>query len=278
MQPVPSPPPCHDLARDLVCPECLQGLQISGQELRCTSCERPTARRRHGIIDFIGNAVDLGPSRGIGPKLMHSHLLARVYQRYWRPAFIAFAGGERHDLEQEFGFIDRALCPTSEKPRGTVVDLSCGPGHAALHLHASGLFSRVVGLDWSQAMLLQFRDELRARDIQDLPLIRADVARLPFASGSIDGLHAGAALHLWPDPAAAAAEIGRVLRPGAGFIASTFAHQKNPLSRSIEALIGLAHARVFFEEELLGIFRAHGIGDLKSYRRGSLILFWGRRR
>ncbi len=278
MQPVPSPANLPDLARELVCPECLHGLQQSGQELRCTTCDRLAARRRHGIIDFLGDEVDLGQGRGIGPQLMHSRLLARVYQRFWRPAFIAFAGGERHDLEQEFDFIDRALRPTSDEPGGTVVDLSCGPGHAALHLHAGGLFSRVIGLDWSQAMLRQLHDELRAREIHDLPLIRADVARLPFASGSIDALHAGAALHLWPDPAAAAAEIGRVLRPGAGFIASTFAHQKNPISRSLEALIGLAHARVFFEEELLGLFRAHGIDDLEVYRRGSLILFWGRRR
>ncbi|HFE47204.1 MAG TPA: class I SAM-dependent methyltransferase [Nannocystis exedens] len=278
MQPVPSQANVPDLARELVCPECLQGLSLSGQELRCTTCDRLAARRHHGILDFIGERVDLGHSRGLGPQMMHSRLLARVYQRYWRPAFIAFAGGEFHDLEEEFGFIDRALRPRSDGLGGTVVDLSCGPGHAALHLHARGLFSRVIGLDWSQPMLQQLGDELRSREIHDLPLVRADVARLPFASGSIDALHAGAALHLWPDPAAAAAEIGRVLRPGAGFIASTFAHQKNPISRSLEALVGLAHARVFYQEELLGLFHAHGIDDLQVYRRGSLILFWGRRR
>jgi hypothetical protein len=32
--------------------------------------------------------------------------------------------------------------------------------------------------------------------------VRADVARLPFATGSIDAVHAGAAIHCWPSPAA----------------------------------------------------------------------------
>lgn len=34
----------------------------------------------------------------------------------------------------------------------------------------------------------------------NLALVRADVSRLPFTSGSIDAVHAGAALHCWPSP------------------------------------------------------------------------------
>lgn len=33
--------------------------------------------------------------------------------------------------------------------------------------------------------------------------MRADIARLPFVSSSIDAIHAGAALHCWPSPSAA---------------------------------------------------------------------------
>ena len=39
--------------------------------------------------------------------------------------------------------------------------------------------------------------------LRSLVLIRADIARLPFASSSIDAVHAGAALHCWPSPSAA---------------------------------------------------------------------------
>ena len=33
--------------------------------------------------------------------------------------------------------------------------------------------------------------------------MRADISRLPFVSGSIDALHAGAAILCWPSPACA---------------------------------------------------------------------------
>jgi ubiquinone/menaquinone biosynthesis C-methylase UbiE len=55
-----------------------------------------------------------------------------------------------------------------------------------------------------------------------LSFVRADVGRLPFATGSLDAVHAGAAMHCWPSPSAAVAEISRVLKPGGVFAASTF--------------------------------------------------------
>ena len=33
--------------------------------------------------------------------------------------------------------------------------------------------------------------------------MRADISRLPFVSGSIDAVHADAAIHCWPSPACA---------------------------------------------------------------------------
>lgn len=33
-------------------------------------------------------------------------------------------------------------------------------------------------------------------------LLRADVGRLPFATGSVAAIHAGAAIHCWPNPQA----------------------------------------------------------------------------
>jgi len=43
---------------------------------------------------------------------------------------------------------------------------------------------------------------------RNLALVRADVSRLPFASGSVDAVHAGAALHCWPSPSNAVIFIG----------------------------------------------------------------------
>lgn len=38
-------------------------------------------------------------------------------------------------------------------------------------------------------------------------LVRADISRLPIATGSVDAVHAGAALHCWPSPLAAVSVI-----------------------------------------------------------------------
>jgi ubiquinone/menaquinone biosynthesis C-methylase UbiE len=60
---------------------------------------------------------------------------------------------------------------------------------------------------------------------------RADVGRLPFASGSVSAIHAAAAIHCWPNPQAALAEISRVLKPGGVFVASTFLVASAPLGQ-----------------------------------------------
>lgn len=65
-------------------------------------------------------------------------------------------------------------------------------------------------------------------------LVRADVGRLPFPTGSVAGLHAGAALHCWPNPQAAFAEISRVLAPGGVFVASTFLSATAPLGQALQ--------------------------------------------
>ena len=62
---------------------------------------------------------------------------------------------------------------------------------------------------------------------------RADVGRLPFATGSVDAIHAGAAIHCWPNPQAAMAEISRVLKPGGVFVASTFLNPWAPLGELV---------------------------------------------
>jgi ubiquinone/menaquinone biosynthesis C-methylase UbiE len=55
-----------------------------------------------------------------------------------------------------------------------------------------------------------------------LELVRLDVGQIPMLDESIDCLHAGAAMHCWPDLEAAASEIYRVLKPGGRYFATTF--------------------------------------------------------
>ena len=77
---------------------------------------------------------------------------------------------------------------------------------------------------------------------------------------------------MWPDPDAAIAEVGRVLRPGGVFVASTFAHRE-PLRPLTTAFQAASSARVFEVEELAGMCRAHGLRQFTAERRGALVMF-----
>ncbi|MPQ98152.1 methyltransferase domain-containing protein [Modestobacter sp. I12A-02628] len=93
-----------------------------------------------------------------------------------------------------------------------VLDLGAGTGLLTDALLAAG--HRVVAVDPSAPML----DELRARH----PEVRVAVGGaedVPVDDASVDAVVAGQAAH-WFDPAPAAAEIARVLRPGGrvGFV------------------------------------------------------------
>jgi SAM-dependent methyltransferase len=254
---------------ELVCPGCLGALLPTDDRLplpgvHCERCDQHY-RADQGFLDFIDQ--DTSGASGIGPRLMHSRVLASVYEQLWRPTFITLASGHAPDYAAELEQVLTALAPAEG---GVVVDLSCGPGFTGRHLAHTGRFARVYGLDWSVPML---RRALSAADPQ-LPLVRADVAHLPFARGAVAGVHAGAALHMWPDPDAAIAEAARVLRIGGVLVASTFAYPDAPLLRPLAAAFqAISSARVFEVEELAGTCRVHGLRDFQAHRRGALILF-----
>jgi ubiquinone/menaquinone biosynthesis C-methylase UbiE len=114
---------------------------------------------------------------------------------------------------------------------GVILDVSCGSGLFSRRFAASGKFNKVIASDFSNAMMKQTKAyceqdptlRLKAEGVEpSLLFVRADVGRLPFASSSLDAVHAGAAMHCWPSPSAAVAEISRVLKPGGVFLASTF--------------------------------------------------------
>ena len=55
-----------------------------------------------------------------------------------------------------------------------------------------------------------------------LDLVRLGVGNIPMKDNSVDALHAGAAMHCWPDLDSAISEIHRVLKPGGRYFATTF--------------------------------------------------------
>ncbi|KAM7266933.1 hypothetical protein ACFE04_009099 [Oxalis oulophora] len=137
--------------------------------------------------------------------VVRSPVVSFLYERGWRQSFnrSGFPGPD-----EEFIMAQEYFKPVEG---GVLVDVSCGSGLFSRKFATSGSYSNVIALDYSENMLRQ-----------NLALVRADVSRLPFQSGSIDAVHAGAAIHCWPSPSNAIAEICRVLRSGGVFVGSTF--------------------------------------------------------
>jgi ubiquinone/menaquinone biosynthesis C-methylase UbiE len=97
-------------------------------------------------------------------------------------------------------------------------------------LAKGGEFSRVLGCDYSEAMLMEARRRIQAESSNissgksntKLQLVRCDVGQIPMQTASVPAVHAGAAMHCWPDLPAALSEVYRVLQPGGRYFASTF--------------------------------------------------------
>jgi ubiquinone/menaquinone biosynthesis C-methylase UbiE len=98
-------------------------------------------------------------------------------------------------------------------PDGRILDLGTGPGTSAIAFARVLPRSRLVGVDVSAAMLARAGRRARAAGIP-LPLVRGDALRLPFGDATFDGAAGHSLLYLLPSPAAALAEVRRVVRPG----------------------------------------------------------------
>ncbi|XP_021900730.1 uncharacterized methyltransferase At1g78140, chloroplastic isoform X2 [Carica papaya] len=155
----------------------------------------------------------------IATELFRFPLISFLYERGWRQNF---RWGGFPGPEKEFEMAKDYLKPVLG---GNIVDASCGSGLFSRLFAKSGLFSLVIALDYSENMLRECYNFIQQEENfpkENLILVRADISRLPFISSSIDAVHAGAALHCWPSPSLAVAEISRVLRPGGVFVATTF--------------------------------------------------------
>lgn len=152
--------------------------------------------------------------------LFTSPAVSYAYERGWRQNFAAagFPGVEREaEMAMDYFAPATQYATTGGSSSSVVVDMSCATGLFTRRF--AGKYGRVIGGDYSASMLR----EAAARRVVGMELVQLDVGQIPLADGVVDALHAGAAMHCWPDVTAALLEIYRVLRPEGGrFFATTF--------------------------------------------------------
>jgi len=101
---------------------------------------------------------------------------------------------------------------TGLEPGARVADLGCGSGAFTTLLAGAGY--HCIGLDLSAKLI-----ELACHKYSWIPFVVGDAEHLPFADASFDGVLLSGMVHHFPDPSRCAAEVARIMRQRARFMA-----------------------------------------------------------
>jgi len=112
----------------------------------------------------------------------------------------------------------------------TVLDLCTGTADLAIgSVTASPGAAAVVGIDFAGQMLRLGQEKLAARGLAGrIRLVQGDAMRIPLAAGSVDAATVAFGIRNVERPAAAFADVFRVLRPGGRFAILEFGVPRLP--------------------------------------------------
>lgn len=171
------------------------------------------------------------PGGGGAPPAVDRHFDAAA--RYWAEVYgAADVQGLVYRRRMEVAAQWAAeLAPTALEGPAEALDVGCGAGLMSVELARLGL--TVTATDASAGMIRTARDLVESRGLQGrVSVQQADVNALPFPEGRFGVVVALGLLPWLHDPAAAVAELARVLAPGGTIILT--ADNRRRLNRFIE--------------------------------------------
>jgi len=109
----------------------------------------------------------------------------------------------------------RAITELALAPDARVLDLCTGTADFAIAAADAAPQAEIVGVDFAGAMLTLAAEKVHARSLtRRVALVRGDATRIPVRDGWADAATIGFGIRNVADPAAALAELIRVLKPG----------------------------------------------------------------
>ena len=204
----------------LRCPRCRRGGLLAETDtaelffgpVRCRECQGsyPVSE---GVADLVWDAH----APGVVQRGLEQRLVARSYERYVRPLLQQGLMRQRMDRDSEF-LLYRSLLGRPEAP---VLDVGTGTGMFARRLAREADMPAVVGMDVAQAMIEEGVAQTREAGVR-VDFLRAEAPYLPFQDETLGAVLQAHTLHFIADVARLLLEVGRVLRPGGRFVASTY--------------------------------------------------------
>src|SRR3954467_763519 len=104
------------------------------------------------------------------------------------------------------------------KKGDVVIDLGSGAGNDAfIARHETGETGRVIGIDFTPAMIERARQNAERRGFNNVDFRQGDIEKMPVTANTADVIVSNCVLNLVPNKNAVIKEIIRVLKPGGHF-------------------------------------------------------------
>ncbi|MDH4121500.1 MAG: methyltransferase domain-containing protein [Deltaproteobacteria bacterium] len=132
------------------------------------------------------------------------------------------AGGYAETTMQMLShFAEEAVLALNVKPESTLLDVACGPG--TLSLMVAGHAKAVHGIDFSEAMLHQFTQNIERSGHKNIFLRQGDAQELPYSNDTFDAAFSMFGLMFFPDRMKGFREIYRTLKPRGSIAVTSWA-------------------------------------------------------
>jgi SAM-dependent methyltransferase len=176
-------------------------------------------------------------------------------------------------------FAERLVDLAAVDGGASLLDVACGRGAVMLAASARGV-RRLTGIDVSPTMVELAAADLGAAGVIDADLRVMDAENLDFPDARFDAVTAAFALFFLPDPARAAAEFRRVLRPGGVVAVSTWGREDARWSfeDDLLAAAGSPGRRALQQpfdraDDVVDLLQAAGFSDLQEHHETTEVRF-----
>lgn len=154
-----------------------------------------------------------------------------------------------------------------------VLDVATGPGFIALLFAERARY--VAGVDLTRAFLERAQARGREQGVENVGFVEGEVGALPICAEAFDRVTCHKALHHFPEPERALAEMHRALKPGGrlvlGDTLSSEDPEKSALHNRLERMRDPSHVRMYPLSELKAMieeagFRIESVAEFQDER------------
>ncbi|GAB4092925.1 arsenite methyltransferase [Flaviaesturariibacter terrae] len=157
----------------------------------------------------------------------------------------------------------------------TVIDLGSGAGNDCfIARHEAGEEGRVIGIDFTPAMIDKARSNAAARGFANVEFRQGDIEHMPVADNTADVVVSNCVLNLVPNKAGVFADIFRVLKPGGHFSISdiVLVGELPEAIRAAAELYAGCVAGAIQKEAYLGLVSAQGFANISLQKEKRIVV------